>query len=318
MCYSAQIWADYKKFTRQFGAILSVGEFTRIFWERREGSSPKIPKAVELAFAEPRDEFEAQVKQMIDEARDAELARIDERIAIQQEKIAEAEAALLKRVTKKSQEIIRVANNRIAAERLKAEKLERTELADDDDRIWPGDYTLVMVVEEGRKVVKPMRYQCRLPGWTLADEKAKPGTYNARRDSLRSVWKRLYGYNHGIMVATHFYESVARHDYEQRALADGERPKSMELEFTPQTGEPLYIPVLWYAWTDGVEELLSCAAITDTPEPEVAMTGHDRTIINIKPQYVDAWLSPDPKNLAAMDEILEDKQHPFYEHRVAA
>ena len=230
-------------------------------------------------------------------------------------KIGRTEAALQKRVTKKSQEIIRVANNRIAAERLKADKLQRTEPAEDDDRIWPGDYTLVMVVEDGRKVVKPMRYQCRLPGWTVADEKAKPGTYNARRDSLRSVWKRLYGYNHGIMVATHFYESVARHDYEQRALTDGERPKSMELEFTPQTGEPLYIPVLWYAWTDGVEELLSCAAITDNPEPEVAMTGHDRTIINIKPEHVDAWLSSDPKNLAVMDEILEDKQHPYYEHR---
>jgi len=79
-----------------------------------------------------------------------------------------------------------------------------------------------------------------------------------------------------------------------------------------------YIPVLWYAWTDGVEELLSCAAITDTPEPEVAMAGHDRTIVNIKPKHVDAWLNPDPKNLAAMDEILEDKQHPYYEHRATA
>jgi len=48
------------------------------------------------------------------------------------------------------------------------------------------------------------------------------------------------------------------------------------------------------------------------------MTGHDRTIINIKPEYVDAWLKPDPKNLAAMDEILEDRRHPYYEHRLTA
>ena len=89
----------------------------------------------------PRDEFEAQVKQMIDEARQVELGRTDERIAIQQEKIAEAEVALQKRVTKKSQEIIRVANNRITAEQFKADKLQRTEPADEDDRIWPGDYT---------------------------------------------------------------------------------------------------------------------------------------------------------------------------------
>lgn len=31
-----------------------------------------------------------------------------------------------------------------------------------------------------------------------------------------------------------------------------------------------------------------------------------------------AWLNLDAKNLAAMDQILEDKRHPFYEHRVAA
>jgi len=176
----------------------------------------------------------------------------------------------------------------------------------------------VMVLEGERKVVKQMRYQCRLPGWSLADEKAKPGTYNARRDSLRTVWKKLYGHHHGVMVATHFYESVSRHDYEHRALASGERPQSVELEFTAQTGEPLYIPVLWFRWTDGVEELLSCAAITDEPEPEVAMTGHDRTILNIKPEHVDAWLNPDPGNLAALDAILDDKQRPYYEHRVAA
>ena len=50
-------------------------------------------------------------------------------------------------------------------------------------------------------------------------------------------------------------------------------------------------------WTDpkGVEpELLSFAAITDEPDPEVAAAGHDRTIINIKPEHVDVWLSPDP------------------------
>lgn len=60
------------------------------------------------------------------------------------------------------------------------------------------------------------------------------------------------------------------------------------------------------------------AAITDEPEPEVAAVGHDRTIINIKPEYVDAWLNPDPSNLGALYAIFDDKRHPFYEHRLAA
>lgn len=46
--------------------------------------------------------------------------------------------------------------------------------------------------------------------------------------------------------------------------------------------------------------------------------GHDRTIINTRPEHVDAWLSPDPGNLAAMHAIFDDKEHPYYEHREAA
>ena len=53
------------------------------------------------------------------------------------------------------------------------------------------------------------------------------------------------------------------------------------------------------------------------PAPEVAAAGHDRTIINIKPEHVDAGLNP-RSDLAAMQAIFDDKRHPFYEHRMAA
>ena len=55
------------------------------------------------------------------------------------------------------------------------------------------------------------------------------------------------------------------------------------------------------------------AAITDEPEPEVAAAGHDRTIINIRPEHVDAWLNPDPNNLDALFAIFDDKRHRYYE-----
>ena len=69
---------------------------------------------------------------------------------------------------------------------------------------------------------------------------------------------------------------------------------------------------------DPVDDLFSFAAITDDPEPEVAAAGHDRTIINIKPEHIEAWLTPEPGNLAAMYAIFDDKRHPYYEHRLAA
>ena len=42
------------------------------------------------------------------------------------------------------------------------------------------------------------------------------------------------------------------------------------------------------------------------------------SIINIKPEHIDAWLQPEAGNLAALYAIFDDKRHPFYEHRIAA
>jgi len=54
------------------------------------------------------------------------------------------------------------------------------------------------------------------------------------------------------------------------------------------------------------------------PPPEIAAAGDDRCIIPIKEEKIDAWLNPDPKNLDAMQAILEDRARPYYEHRMAA
>jgi putative SOS response-associated peptidase YedK len=93
------------------------------------------------------------------------------------------------------------------------------------------------------------------------------------------------------------------------------------LRFTPRTGDPMFVACLWANWVDpdGVEpDMLCFAAVTDDPEPEVAAAGHDRTIINIKPEHIEAWLNPDPENLQALYAIFDDKRHPFYEHKIAA
>lgn len=64
--------------------------------------------------------------------------------------------------------------------------------------------------------------------------------------------------------------------------------------------------------------LLSFDAITDKPPPEVATAGHDRCIIQINPENVYAWLNPDPKELAGLYRILNERRQAYYEHRMAA
>jgi hypothetical protein len=38
----------------------------------------------------------------------------------------------------------------------------------------------------------------------------------------------------------------------------------------------------------------------------------------MKEENIDAWLRPDSNNLAAQYAILDDRQRPYYEHRLAA
>ena len=35
-------------------------------------------------------------------------------------------------------------------------------------------------------------------------------------------------------------------------------------------------------------------------------------------ENVDAWLNADPRNLGALYAILDDRERPYYEHRLAA
>lgn len=52
--------------------------------------------------------------------------------------------------------------------------------------------------------------------------------------------------------------------------------------------------------------------------PEASAAGHNRCIVPVKPEHVDAWLNTDGTNLAALDAILDDRNQPYYEHRLAA
>ncbi|WP_250519101.1 SOS response-associated peptidase family protein, partial [Caballeronia sp. ATUFL_M1_KS5A] len=144
-------------------------------------------------------------------------------------------------------------------------------------------------------------------------------TYNARRDNLEGFWKPCFGHTHGIMVVDVFYENVSKARAEGRTLAEGEKDENMVVEFRPEDGKPMLVACLWSRWTaPGQPDLLSFAAITDEPPLEVTAAGHDRCIVPIKPEHVEAWLHPDPQDLASLYAILDDRHRPYYEHRLAA
>jgi putative SOS response-associated peptidase YedK len=293
----------------KFDAVMDIHEYVRVFGGLRKQGTTILPKGMEGSFAKPTTDLERQIKAMIDEYNTEKIAKLEQELFKQAKRVADAERTLKTKTTKKAQSDLRIGGNKVKQIKAKIADIKRTDPKPKDNRIFPLVYAPVLIVEDGKRIVRPMRYQCRLAGKPASYDKRYPGTYNARRDSLEGFWKNQFGYNHGLIVASTFYENV-----------EGEDGKNQVLAFTPKTGEPMLIACLWSLWKGEGDDpdLYSFAAITDDPEPEVAAAGHDRTIINIKPEHVDAWLNPDSSNLDALYAIFDDKAHPYYEHRLAA
>jgi len=323
MCYSAQIWADFRKYER-FGGKLAIKEFTKLAgWTKKKGNWIKVvPKAMRRAMADATSGvLDIGTIEMAREAETEAIALVASEIGVQEARLFDADAKLASsKPTKKAENDRRVATNKIEAGRKKLEDLALPASANGIDRIWPGYFAPVMIrdPETGGRMVVPMRYRCRLPGWTEADEIEKPGTYNARRDKLSMVWRKVFGYCHGVMIVERFYESVYLHNLQQRALAPGEREQSVEIMFTPSTGENLFVACLWtYVAAAGDDPgFYTFAAITDDPPFEVAEAGHDRCPVPIQEEDIDAWLDPSPNDYASLCAILDRRVRPFYEHQL--
>jgi putative SOS response-associated peptidase YedK len=322
MCYSAQIEQEYLSYTRVYGADISLSEYTQIYWVRQEiDPKIKLPRGMDMAFMRDTsgNPGVTEIQSMIRKFDEAQATKLQQEVFAQRKRLADAERTLQSKTTKAATESKRIAADKIERAMGRLADLRRDQSKARDDRIFPGWSAPVMIWENGRRVVKPMRYQCRPAGKPAFFDARFPGTYNARRDSLGGFWKDLFGYSHGVAIVSAFFENVSQHTMEHRELGAGEQEKNVILEFRPEPAHDMLVACLWSKWAEpGQPSLLSFAAITDEPPAEVAAAGHDRCIIPIKPENIDAWLNPDPENLAAQYAILDDRDRPYYEHRVAA
>jgi putative SOS response-associated peptidase YedK len=319
MCYSAQIWSDYRKYVRAYGADIDITTFTELFWSRLDNDKIKVPLALENAFNAPQGDQETHISGLIDRYRLQQAAKLEQELFKQRQRLADAERTLLAKTTKAALEAKRISSSKVEWAMAKLADLRRTDMRDSDSRIYPGYYAPVLIVEDGRRVVKPMRYQCRPAGKPSTNDSKFPGTYNARRDNLEGFWKGQFGHTHGLMVVNAFYEHVAIPKKSGTGATVADEVEKVILEFKPQPQQDMLVACLWSRWTGaGEPDLLSFAAITDEPPSEVAAAGHDRCIVPIKPEHVDAWLHPDSASLNALYAILDDRERPYYEHRLAA
>ncbi|KOR16211.1 SOS response-associated peptidase family protein, partial [Burkholderia cenocepacia] len=247
MCYSAKIQANYREYVRRYGADMDIDTFRRLFFARAAGNDIKIPKAVDAAF----DGIDEEITVASAAYRSQRTRKLETDLFEQRTRLAAAEKKLAVKITKKASEDVRIATDKIAAATRGLDDLHRRDLQEGDSRIFPGWYAPVLIELGGKRLVVPMRYRCRIPGWTEADEKQKPSTYNARSDSLATAWRKVFGFTHGIMLADSFFEHVDR---------DG---RDVVLRFDPTPPQQMQLACLWTRTEiPGADDLWSFAAIT--------------------------------------------------------
>jgi len=308
MCYSAQLQAAYTRYLRETGAEMDMDQFVEIFGARVADSSIRIPRAIERWFDEPKNDAERRVKSFIDEYRAAETTKLEREVFAQKKRLADAERTLASKATKAATESKRIAADKIDKALTRLDRLKATKPHPAEARIFPFHFAPIVMQDGGKRLIRLARYHLRKPGQPAFIDRKLPGLYNARRDSLGKYWKELFGVSHAVMLVDSFFENVEREG------------RNQVLHFVPRPAGTMLIACLCAEWKDpkGGPPLLSFAAITDEPPAEVAAAGHDRMIINLKPEHVEAWLEPEGRSLDELQTILSDRQSPYYEHEVMA
>ena len=317
MCYSAQVIQMARKLSRQLGIRLDYDEVEKLFFRRLDDPSLLISRGFEANFDDPATDQERRIKGAIDEHRSRVASKMEKDLFTQKTRLVNAQRSLNEKETKKAREDVRIATSKIETLTAKLSQLRTSEPNEEDNRIFPLVYAGVIVRKDGQNLLTPMRYHCRPAGKPAFYDRKFPGLYNARRDNLEKFWGEQFGAHHAIMVVESFYENVKRHTMEHRGLHVGEVEENVVLQFKPEPAQTMYIACLWSHWTDPKEpDLRGFAAITDEPPADIAAAGHDRCIINLKPEHVEAWLSPQGRSREELQAILSDRAVPVFQHEI--
>jgi putative SOS response-associated peptidase YedK len=308
MCYSGQLEANFRNYLRLTGAQMDIEQFKEIYGWRPDGRGASIPRAVDRWFDQPQSPDEQRIHQLIVAQRAATISALEQDLFAQRKRLADAERKLAVKATKAASEGRRIAIDKVEKIVRRLGVLNDPKPRDSDGRFFPMHHVPLIVSDGGRKVIRLARYHCRLAGKPAAVDRQFPGLYNARRDNIERYWKSAFGVTHGLLLLNSFFENVDRGG------------RNAVLHFIPKPADTMLVACVYSVWKDpqGGPDLLSFAAITDEPPPEVAAAGHDRMIINIKPENIDRWLNPQGRSIEELQAILSDRQMPYYDYEVLA
>lgn len=112
-----------------------------------------------------------------------ESRQLEELVFTQRTRLVNAKRSLQTKLTKRAQDDVRIASSKIERALAKLSRLKNDKLPPSDSRIFPGSYAPVITGDGQNRIIRPMRYQCRLVGKPASYDVRFPGTYNSRRGS---------------------------------------------------------------------------------------------------------------------------------------
>lgn len=318
MCYSAMVKQDLKKLGMQFHARTDLALFEELFTRRKKGEKVAVKKALELNFQNPQSTEEKKIAKLISSYNEELISQTEKELFEAKSRLSKAQNSLEQKKTLKAEKEIGVAERLVERKSRRLESLKREKEVKTDSRIYPFDYAPVIISENSKRMIVPMRYHLRPPGEKESFDRLRPGCYNARRDNLTQFWKNQFGKKHGAIIVTSFFENVKRHDFEKRKLKPGEQEENMILEFSPRGIDQMIIPCIWDTWKGSEGQFDGFAIITDEPPKEVAATGHNRCPIFLKESNLDKWLNPQSLSKEELFALFDDRETPYYDHAIAA
>jgi putative SOS response-associated peptidase YedK len=175
----------------------------------------------------------------------------------------------------------------------------------DNARVYPNYFAPVIVMEKGKRVIKPMRYRVR-PSFSDEEIPSKYNVFNARIDSLekRKTWNSIFLKNHGLFPFVRFFEWVEV------------KGKKKLITFYPDDHDIMWAPMIYDTWRseEGEFEFSSFAIITNDPPDEIDEMGHDRCPIFLKESKVSDWLKPEKLSKQQVYEILSQQEKTHFKH----
>ena len=179
MCYSAQVDAVIKRLQRQEGITIDYAEAERVFLRRLTDKRIKVPRAFEANFDEPSNADEKRIKELIEQYRSGLETQLQQDIFKQAKRLADAERSLKVKETKKAREDVRIATDKIEANRQRLSRLRAPDIDVEDGRIFPFWYAPIIVNREGQRTLTLARYHLRQRNSPEFIDRKYPGLYNA-------------------------------------------------------------------------------------------------------------------------------------------